>query len=198
MVLQGLKPFLETFLHHKNPIDKEDSTIAQYQIERFEYQRTILLRLLQNHQESTRKFKNTMVNARKKNEQIWVDLKVGMDEAEHQVKLLIETLLDTSVNSTELSTIKESIQIPSYVFRHTDIALYNDKERKFLMDTLKYFEFSEDYTSSAKSIKEVYKELGYNEDTVTSMRPRIFLDEVWEKGKKEVKYIKKIDFSKPN
>jgi len=200
LVLQGIKPFMETFLQYKKPVEKEDPTIAQYQIERFEYQRTILLRLLQNHQESTRKFKNTMVNARKKNDQIWIDLKVGMDESEHQVKLLIETLLDTSVTSTEVPNTAEQLQlqIPSYVFRHTDISLYNEKERKFLELTLKHFKFSEDYSSPAKTVKEIYKELGYSEDAVTAMRPRIFVDDVWEKGKKEVKYIQKIETEPTN
>ena len=182
MVLEGLKPFLETFLEHKKSVPADMSDEAQHQLERFEYQRTILLRLLQNHQESTRKFKNTIANAKKKSDQIWIELTTEMREAEHQVKLLLETLLSNSLEQMD--------DLPSYVFSSIDLNTFSDKERKFIEDTLSKFEFSEDYSISTKQIKEIYKELGYSEDTVNALRPRIFIDGVWEKGKKEVKCIR--------
>ena len=43
--LESLKPFLETFLNHRKPETVEESNEAQLLIERFVYQRTILLRL---------------------------------------------------------------------------------------------------------------------------------------------------------
>lgn len=180
--LETLKPFIETFLNNRKPETVEESNEAQQQIERFEYQRTILLRLLQNHQESTRKFKNTIANAKKKSDQIWVELTAEMREAENQVKLLVETLVS---NTTETSG-----QVPDFVFTNTDLNMYNEKERKFVEDTLDNFDFSEDYTIGTKQIKEIYKGLGYSEDVVNALRPRVFLEDVWEKGKKEVKYIR--------
>ena len=68
--------------------------------------------------------------------------------------------------------------------------MYNDKERKFLEDTLKAFTFSEEYTSPSKIVKEIYKGLGYSSDQVDNMRPRVFQDNVWGKGMKDVLYIK--------
>ena len=122
------------------------------------------------------------MNAKKKSDQIWIELTTEMREAENQVKLLVETLVS---NTTEASE-----QVPDYVFTHTDLNMYNDKERKFVEDTLDNFNFSEEYTIPTKQIKEVYKSLGYTEDTVNALRPRVFLEDVWEKGKKEVKYIR--------
>jgi len=60
--------------------------------------------------------------------------------------------------------------------------MYNDKERKFIEDTCKAFTFSEEYSSSSKTIKEIYKALGYTEGAVDTMRPKIFNDEFWGKG----------------
>lgn len=185
-MLHSLKPFMETFLQMRKQTSVDQSTEAQEQVERFEHQRSVLLRLLQNHQESTKKFKNVIVNSKRKSEQIWVELTTEMRESENQVKLLLETLLD----KTWTETMKEEVlEIPDYVFRYTDINMYNAKEREFLEHTMKLFKFSEDYTISAKVVKDAYKTLGYSEDTVNSMRPRVFNDSVWEKGKKDVKYL---------
>jgi len=180
-LLQSLKPFMETFIKNRKPLTIEETTEAQQQIERFELQRTILLRLLQNHHESTRKFKNTLANAKKRSDEIWTGLTVEMREAEHQVKLLLETIQD-STNPDKA----ESSELPEYIFRHNKLTMYNEKERKFIEDTRKAFIFSEEYTTPSKNVKEIYKNLGYSEDTVNNMRPKIFNDSVWEKGKTTV------------
>jgi hypothetical protein len=173
---------METFLNHRKPLTVDESNEAKAQLERFELQHSILLRLIQNHQEATRKFKNTMANAKKRTDQIWIELTAEMREAENQVKLLVETLVS---NTTETSG-----QVPDYVFTNTDLNMYNEKERKFVEDTLDNFDFSEDYAIGTKQIKEIYKGLGYSEDVVNALRPRVFLEDVWEKGKKEVRYIR--------
>lgn len=187
--LQSLKPFMETFLNHRKPLTVDESNEAKAQLERFELQHSILLRLIQNHQEATRKFKNTMANAKKRTDQIWIELTTEMRESENQVKLLLETILDKSW-ADEKSTENQTITIPDYIFRHNNLSMYNDKERKFLEDTLKAFTFSEDFTSPSKTVKEIYKGLGYSGDQVDSMRPRVFQDNVWGKGMKDVLYIK--------
>jgi len=188
-MLQALKPFMETFLNHRKLLTVDESNEAKQQLERFELQHSILLRLLQNHQDATRKFKNTMANAKKRTDQIWVELSTEMRESEYQVKLLLETILDKSWSTTEANQ-TETLTIPDYVFRHNEISMYNDKERKFLEDTLKAFTFSEDFTTPSKAVKEVYKGLGYSSDQVDNMRPRVFNDNVWAKGTKDVLYIK--------
>jgi hypothetical protein len=186
-LLQSLMPFIETFLNIKKIEDNNQEPEIKLQIERFEYQRSVLIRLLKNHEESTRKFKNVMMNAKKKNDQIWIELTTEMRESEYQVKLLIETLLDKG--SDDNDDIQE-IRLPEYIFRNTDIKMYNEKERVFITDTLKSFTFSEDYSMSTKHIKEIYKTLGYSEDAVNKMRQRIFNDSAWEKGKTVVIGIK--------
>ena len=150
LFLQSLKPFLETFLHHTKPPSIEETNEAQNQVERLEYQRTIVLRLLQSHQDSTRKFKNVISNSKKKSDQIWAEITTEMREAENQVKLLLETILDSTIlTSNEDDDMQQQQTLPDYLFRHTDINMYNDKEREFIMDTLKYFKVSEDTTMSS-------------------------------------------------
>lgn len=188
-MLQSLKPFMETFLNHRKPLTVDETSEAKAQLERFELQHSILLRLIQNHQDATRKFKNTMANAKKRTDQIWIELTTEMRESENQVKLLLETILDKSWAKEE-STEKQTLTIPDYVFRHNSLSMYNDKERKFIEDTLKAFTFSEEYTSPSKIVKEIYKNLGYSSDQVDNMRPRVFQDNVWGKGMKDVLYIK--------
>jgi len=191
--LQSLKPFIETFLQYRKPVSMEESNEAQNQVERLEFQRTVVLRLLKNHQESTRKFKNVIANAKKKNDQLWGELTTEMREAENQVKLLLETILDSSMLSSDTYEEEVEVKLPEYLFRHTDINMYNDKERKFLMDTLKIFKFSEDYSINSKAVKDIYKEHGYSDHTIDNIRYRIFTDDAWEKGKTVVKYMKKIE-----
>ena len=197
-ILQGLKPFLEIFLQRRPSIDKldsgEDDQMKQ-KLSRFEQQRTVLLRLLQHHTDTIRSFKNTVLNAKKKQEQIWTEITTEIRQTEHNVKLLLETFLDTDMDSSkieetpELEIVEKDI-IPGYVFRHTEWTLYNERERKFLRDSLKTFEFSQDYSCSTKIIKDTYKSMGYTNDFVDSMRSNVFSESAWEKGKKEVKYMK--------
>lgn len=194
LFLQTLKPFLEILLENnkKQTTETDEETQAQHQLHQFEQQKTLLLRLLQNHQESMRKFKNAIVNAKKKSDQIWVELTTEMREAEHQVKLLLETVIDSTLITDESSREEiDSISLPSYIFCNTELSFYTERERKFVLDTCTTFEFSEEYSISSKQVKELYKELGYGEEAVNSMRSRIFVEDVWEKGKKEVKYMRR-------
>jgi hypothetical protein len=188
--LQSLKPFMETFLLLREkhaPIT--NVSLAEQQVERFEIQRTILLKLVQNHQESMRKFKNTIQNAKKKQEQIWLEIGIDMREADHQVKLLLETLFD--VNSTAEQ--EEQVEtLPSYVFRITDLSMYNEKERKFVKDLLAKFTIEEDASCPKKELKDVLKPLGYSDEAVSKYCERFLLEDVWEKGKMKVKYFKKV------
>ena len=188
ILLQSLKPFMETFINNRKALTIEETNESQQQVERFEIQRTILLRLIQNHHESTRKFKNTLANAKKRSDEIWTSLTVEMREAEHQVKLLLETIQDsTTFEKTD------KIELPEYIFLNTSISMYNEKERKFIEDTIRNFTFSEEYSCSSKSVKEVYKTLGYSEDAVNSMRPKIFTETVWGKGKTTILGLKPLD-----
>jgi hypothetical protein len=68
--------------------------------------------------------------------------------------------------------------------------MYSEKERKFVMDLTEYFEFSEDYKSTTMSVKEVLTSLKYTEDQINSLRERVFQEDVWPKGKKEVRYMR--------
>ncbi len=198
LYLQGLKPFLEMFLLYKaNKSQTEDAdTEARLQVHALEQQRSILLRLLQNHQEATRKFKNTLMNAKKKSEQIWLDLTTEMREAEHQVKLLLETILDVSsvmetIEPNNNDTDSPTTSLPSYIFKYDDLHQYSDKQRKFIQDFLKAFEYSEEYCISKKDMKEVLKPSGYSEDTVTKYAEQVLQEDVWGKGKKDVKYFRR-------
>ena len=192
--LQSLKPFMETFLQLRDKHSQEGNAIsaAEQQVERFELQRSVLLKLLNNHLESTRKFKNTIQNAKKKQEQMWLEIGIDMRESEHQVKLLLETLLE--INSSpvqEAPSVKSAEHLPSYVFRVQDSSLCNEKERKFLKDLLTHFTVDEEATTPKKELKDVLKPLGYSEDAVNKLCERLLLEDVWEKGKQKVKYLQR-------
>ena len=196
-LLQSMKPFLEVFLKaystnaNQTSDSNQDESRAERQLELFQQQRKTVLKVLQSHEEQTRKMKNTLLNAKKKHEQSWIEIMSEMRDCEHRMKLLIETMFEFSIEEdTDADTDTDLSSLPGYVFRTTDIAMCTEKERKFLEDTCKHFDFHEDYKVSTKDAKEVYKKLGYSEDALTTMRTRLFQEDVWERGKKEIKYMR--------
>jgi hypothetical protein len=194
-LMQSLKPFLEVYLKSletKAPMHEEEEVKAKRQMELFEQQRTAVLKVLQLHEEQMRKMKATLMNAKKKQEQYWVEIFADMREAEHRVKLLMETMLEFRIEESddEIEELDGAFIIPGYIFRHTDMSLYTEKERKFVKETLDHFEMSEDYKMQTKDAKDLYKKLGYTDETLTAMRSHIFQDDVWEKNKKELKYMR--------
>jgi hypothetical protein len=193
LFLQGLKPFLEVLLVYRtNKAAAEDGdSEARVQVSVLEQQRSILLRLVQNHQKATAKFKCTLVNARKKSDQIWLDLTTEMRETEHQVKLLLETLLEVSNPATAENDTEQSDHLPGYIFKHTDLYQFSDKQRKFIQDVMTVFEAGEDYSLPKKDLKELLKSHGYSEDTVSKYAEQVFQEDVWGKGKKDVKFFRR-------
>jgi hypothetical protein len=193
LVLQSLKPFLETFLDYRTKTlktvantDDLDSLEAETHIQRLEQQKTTLLALLNSHSNQVTTFKNALVNAKKKNDQIWLELLAAMKKTEHDTKLCLATLLDTEFSAEEPS----QDALPEYLVTEPNLALHGEKDRKFLQDTLKHFDIHEDLKTSAKDVRDVYKELGYSEDFISAARTRLFQGDVWPSGKKEVKYLK--------
>ncbi len=190
--LQGLKPFLETLLEIQatRAIQKDADTEAMYQVSLLEQQRSILLRLVNNHQESIRKFRNTLLNAKKKHEQIWLELQTDMRETESQVKLLLETLLHHTKH--EESDDVELVTLPDHVFRYTDPVLYSERERKFVEELCNAYTFDQTSKLSKKDLKEAMKIHGYSEDAVTKLCEKVFTDDAWDKGKKEMNYLVRV------
>ena len=197
LVLQSLKPFLETFLDYRTKtqkttsrsatdIDDIESQDTETHILRLEQQKTTLLTLLQSHSQQVTTFKNTLVNAKKKNDQIWLELSAAMKKTEHDVKLLLSTILDTEFSAEDSAT----DTIPEFLVLETNLSLHSEKDRKFLQDTLKHFDIHEDFKTATKDIKEAYKSLGYSDDFISGARTRLFQGDVWPSGKKDVKYLK--------
>jgi hypothetical protein len=196
LVLQSLKPFLETFLDYRSKSlkatdrsadqDDEESLDTETHILRLEQQKTTLLALLNSHSTQVTTFKNTLVNAKKKNDQIWLELLASMKKTEHDVKLLLSTILDTEFSTEDSAT----DALPEYLVVETNLTLHGEKDRKFLQDTLKHFDIHEDLKTPTKDIKEAYKSLGYSDDFISGARTRLFQGDVWPSGKKDVKYLK--------
>jgi len=82
------------------------------------------------------------------------------------------------------------MKLPDYIFVNTDQSMYTEKERKFLSDVVEAFEFDDEYRMSTIEAKDIFKKLGYNEDRLSELRPKIFHEDVWPKGKKEIKYLR--------
>lgn len=193
LVLQSLKPFMELFLDQvpdASCAQQSEEHEAVKQVERFEAQRTIMLRLLNNHQEFMRKFKNSIANAKKKSEQQWNELASDLREAEHHVKLLLETMLDKSFTGKDREESTNG-QLPSFVFQHTELEAYGEKERQFVVDTIALFDFDEEAIMTAKIVKDFYKELKYSDEQINALRPKVFAEGVWEKGTKDVRFFKR-------
>lgn len=194
-LLQSIKPFLEVYLKSlgaQSTDVHQDETRAQRLMDIFEQQRKSLLKVLQSHEEQTRKMKNTLLNAKKKHEQSWIEIMGDMRESEHSVKLLVETMLHFTIDDSddEEADTEKAPTLPGYIFRQTDLKLFTEKERKFIQQTLEYFEFNEDYKVQTKDAKEIYKMLGYSDEALNTMRTRVLQDDVWERGKKEIKYMR--------
>ena len=193
LYLQSLKPFLETFLHHRaaatqTTSDTDTDTAAKQLVERFESHRGVVMRLLKKHEEATRRFKNTILNAKKKSESIWLDIMTEMREAESNVKLLIETMLELD---TEEDTKQTDQPLPHYLFRNTDQALYSQKERKCLEELVKCgAEYNEDYSMPKKDLREALKGCGHTDDVLGKLLEQLFTEDAWNKGKPLVKYVR--------
>lgn len=193
LVLQSLKPFLETFLDYRAKMlktvaetDDQESLEAETQIQRLEQQKTTLLALLNSHSSQVTVFKNTLVNAKKKNDQIWLELLASMKKTEHDVKLLLSTILDTEFSAEESA----AEALPEYLVLEANLSLHGEKDRKFLQDTLKHFDIHEDFKTPTKDVRDAYKALGYSEDFISAARARLFQGDVWPSGKKDVKYLR--------
>ena len=208
--LQGLRPLLEVLsriskeLHilSDDASDQESTNSSEKdkaRLHRLEDVTSVLLILIRNHQVAMNKFKNLLAIHKKKNEQMWVELTTEHKEAENQVRLLMDTLVDgtkdvndlteNTTHTTSLSHIDTDLQIPDYVFKHTNLSLYNERERRFVKDCMELFMF--DTTSAAKSVdvKTGLIKKNWSEDAINTMRERVFVEDVWGKGKKEVKYF---------
>jgi hypothetical protein len=197
LFFQSLRPFLEVYLQSvqtqpssQQSDHSQEESRALRQLELFEQQRKVILKVLANHDDQVKKMRNTLVNAKKKHDQIWLEIMGEMRECEHRVKLLLETITDaTLVEEADDQPSSKKHALPSYIFKHTDLALYNEKERKFIQDILKHFTFHEDHKMQTKEAKTVFLDLGYTEDALIALRARVFQDDVWERGKKELRYM---------
>ena len=193
LYLQSLKPFLETFLHHRavatqtSETHTDSDTKAKQLVERFESHRGVVMRLLKKHEEATRRFKNTILNAKKKSESIWLDIMTEMREAESNVKLLIETMLELDAEEEH----SDNQTLPPYLFRNTDQALYSQKERKCLEELVKCgAEYNEDYSMPKKDLREALKGCGHTDDVLGKLLEQLFTEDAWNKGKPLVKYVR--------
>ena len=193
LYLQSLKPFLETFLHHRavatqtSETHTDSDTKAKQLVERFESHRGVVMRLLKKHEEATRRFKNTILNAKKKSESIWLDIMTEMREAESNVKLLIETMLELDAEEEH----SDNQSLPHYLFRNTEQALYSQKERKCLEELVKCgAEYHEDYSMPKKDLREALKGCGHTDDVLGKLLEQLFTEDAWNKGKPLVKYVR--------
>jgi hypothetical protein len=193
LYLQSLKPFFETLIDYKSKTQKDNSqenTIKDI-TERFENHRNVMMKLLKKHEEYMRKFRNTIINAKKKSEQIWLDLGVDMREAENSVKLLLDTMLEIPENSvsTENSENK-TVNLPGFIFKMVDFQLYSKKDQKFIKTLCDLLDFGEEYSMFKKDLKESLKQYGYSDDASGKVLEQILREDVWEKGKQKVNYIR--------
>jgi hypothetical protein len=201
--LQSLKPFLEVILSVQKTsmmnreMNNTQESVSKQLLERFEEHRQIVLRLLKDHEEKTRAFRNVIMNAKKKSEGIWTEISVEITKAEHSISLLLSTLLNVPKESDisvieDIDDSEETFVLPAFVFRNTELIFYNETQKKFIKDLFTIFEVDNDMktTITKKELKEKLKSLQYTDDTSSKLFEQVLLDDVWNKGKQTVKYLK--------
>lgn len=198
--LQSIKPFLEVLLeqrttHETNSNHSDTNDAAKRLLERFEEHRQIVVRLLKDHEEKTKGFRNVIMNAKRKSEGIWTEILAEIAKAESSVALVLTTLLAAPKMDEEehQNATEETLELPSFVFRNTDFIFYNPTQVKFIRDVLTRFTIEMDakQSISKKELKEALKEAGYTDDSASKLFEQVLLEDVWDKGKQKVRYFKK-------
>lgn len=200
--LQSIKPFLEVLLEQRQQQADTQSTQSDSNeatkrlLERFEEHRQIVVRLLKDHEDKTKAFRNVIMNAKRKSEGIWTEILAEIAKAESSVALVLTTLLAApKMEEEEASeTTEQSPELPSFVFRNTDFIFYNPTQAKFIRDVLSRFTIETDAKQSVskKDLKEALKEAGYTDDSASKLFEQVLLEDVWDKGKQKVRYFKRI------
>ena len=197
--LHSIKPFLEVLLEQRT-VDESNSThsdgndAAKRLLERFEEHRQIVVRLLKDHEEKTKAFRNVIMNAKRKSEGIWTEIMAEIAKAESSVALVLTTLLAApKMDDDDEAVEQDTLELPSFVFRNTSLIFYNATQGKFIRDVLERFTIEADgkVSASKKELKEALKEAGYNDDTSSKLFEQVLLEDVWDKGKQKVRYFKK-------
>ena len=189
--LQGIRPLLEVLIQrHKGLVklkeESNDTTMIEddsARVKQLEEKTSIILILVKNHMVTMTKFKNLMTIHKKKNEQMWLELTSELRESENQVRLMIETLIEES------KVTKPNQEIPPYIFKYTDINQYADSHKRFISDCLDLFTFQDGQVTKTTEIKSLLGKRGWTDEQITQIREDVFVNDVWTKGKKEVKYF---------
>lgn len=198
--LQSIKPFLEVLLEqrtgHETASNHSDGDgAAKRLLERFEEHRQIVVRLLKDHEEKTKAFRNVIMNAKRKSEGIWTEIVAEIAKAESSVALLLTTLLAAPKEDDDTAEEhEEQVTLPSFVFRNTSMIFYNPHQSKFIRDVLARFTIETDAktTIGKKDLKEALKDAGYSDDAASKFFEQVLLEDVWDKGKQKVRYFKRI------
>lgn len=185
-VLQSVRPFLELLLRRKPAV--EHAATDEFALQRAETQKALVLKLLQSHADAMKRLRNALLNAKKKQEQLWVELTADMRSAEAQIQVMLETLLSKDLPDTEpeQTDVPLNTEIPSYLFAKTD--RLTEAEQTFIKQTLEAFGIETDVKTAAKDIRDAYKRMGYSETALEGYRG-LFQDDVWPKGGRFVKYL---------
>ena len=200
--IHSIKPFLEVLLEQRHQHAETQSAhsdgndAAKRLLERFEEHRQIVMRLLKDHEEKTKAFRNVIMNAKRKSEGIWTEIMAEIAKAESSVALVLTTLLAAPKMEEEADTdaIEEAPELPSFVFRNTDFIFYNPTQAKFIRDVLARFTIETDAKTAIgkKELKDGLKEAGYTDDSASKLFEQVLLADVWDKGKQKVRYFKRI------
>jgi cyanate lyase len=198
--LQSIKPFLEVLLEQREADETKSAKsdgddAAKRLLERFEEHRQIVVRLLKDHEEKTKAFRNVIMNAKRKSEGIWTEIMAEIAKAESSVALVLTTLLAApKMEDDETTAEQEELTLPSFVFRNTSMIFYNPTQAKFIRDVLARFTIEADgkTTITKKELKEGLKDAGYTDDATSKLYEQVLLEDVWDKGKQKVRYFKRI------
>jgi hypothetical protein len=178
--LQSLRPLFESVAK----ASKESAPTDTQEIESLQAKATLVRALLQNHQGSVQRHYISLLNHKKRSEQMFAELTAFLKESEGQVKEMLRVTLGTS-GELENQT-KEIQNLPERVFKKMNAVDMNEKERRFVEWLLSEVTLDEDESVAIKDIVDKAKEASFSEKEVRGYRETLFQDVAWQKGGKLV------------
>ena len=182
LYLQGLRPLLELGNYmgvHKERADSEE--LSQMKVKA-----QIIHHLLKNHMTTLQGIHNSVVNNKRKTDQIYVEQMSLVKQAETELVSTLKELLSEEEQSASIhSTLNPEVYTKQSILDCTD------KEKKLVTWFQNYCVEDSKGEIDTKELQEKLKEAGFKEKELTEAR-KILQDTVWSKGGKKVKGFKLI------
>jgi len=177
LYLQGLRPLLELGEYmgvHKERQDSEE--LSQMKVKA-----QIIQHLLKNHMTTLQTLRNSLVNQKKKMDQIYAEQMSLVKQAETE---LVSTLKELLSEEEQQGIVQSRLNPELYVKQN--LLDCTDKEKKLVAWFQQHCSEDSKAELETKELQEKLKEAGFKEKELTEAR-KILQETVWPKGGKKLK-----------